>query len=189
MNSKLHGKELELSKTKEDIHELGAKIGIMYRTPKYDYEHYNSAKLDGWEKQLEKLQGKEQSILDEIIAIKHSLEFVKDLENQTLALGNRINKLLTELVKVKLQLDLKPGESAESILSGADPLKTAIEQKALQDRIELLKLSIEHCRIASAILTKMGEDVPYNPPHGQTIPANFKVEVPQAETPHQRFSV
>ena len=112
MNSKFHGMELELVKIKEDIRELSGKIGTMYHTPKYDNEHYSSAKLDGWEKQLEKLQEKEQSILEEITQIKHDPTFVKDLADQQLALANRVNKLSTELVKVQSQLAYKPGEAA-----------------------------------------------------------------------------
>jgi len=188
MNSKLHDKELELVQTREDTRELGGKIGQMYHTPKYDTEHYSSAKLDGWEKQLEKLQGKEQSILEEITAIKHDPEFIKDLEAKNLALANRVYKLSTELVKVQSQLAYKPGEAAEKIIEGADPLKAAAEYKGLQDRIELIKLSLEHCGIASKLLDTMGEDVPYQPAHAESWPQGQKFEVPRAEMPHVRMS-
>ena len=67
-------------------------------------------------------------------------------------------------------------------------MKAAAEYKALQDRIELLKLALEHCGIASKILETMAEDVPYQYPHGQTVDPHFKVDVPQAERPHVRVS-
>ena len=183
----LKSKIQELEKVREELHELISKRGVMLGTSHFD-PAWSEAKAFNWGKDIEKLQEKEQSILDEISQFKHSPEFVSDLETKTLALDNRINKLLKDLEKSQSQLAYKPGEAAEAIIAGEDPLKTAAEYKALQDKIELIKLAIEHCRIASTILITLGEDVPYNPIHGQTMDPHSKIKVPLAEKPHVRVS-
>jgi len=188
MNSKLHDKELELVQTREDIHELGSKISNMYRTPKYDTEHYSSAKLDGWEKQLEKLQGKEQSLLEDITAIKHDPEFIKDLEAKNINIVTRRSKLQAEFAKLKARVFSEQGDRAQTIIDGQDPMKVAQDLYALQDRMEVITLAIEHLNLASKILDKLGEDIPYQPAHAEDWPKGQKFEVPPVVEQYQRFN-
>ena len=183
----LKNKETELLKVREEIGELTPKIGQMYHTPKYDNEHYSSAKLDGWERQVDKLRKKELEICEEISTIKNSPEFLKEIETMSNALAAKRNKLQTDLEKVQSKLINCRWNLSDKILDGGDALILMSEIRDLEDRELLIRQAIEAITGATAVLFKMSEDI-YLPRHAEAMPANQKLEIPQIQPQFQRFS-
>jgi DNA repair exonuclease SbcCD ATPase subunit len=173
----LKSKTEELSKIRAEISELAPKMGQMYHTPKHDYEHYSAAKLDSMEKQMEKLREKEMNMIGEINQFKSSPEFVKDLEAKRSALDKTTRKIKSDLAKTREMLAYKPGESVEAILAGGDPLKMAVEIKALRDHEQAILAALDLCGKASVALVRLGKDI-FQPYHAENWPQGQKFDVP-----------
>jgi SMC interacting uncharacterized protein involved in chromosome segregation len=149
---------------------------------------WSSAKVQNLGQDIDKLQEKERNILDEISEIKHSPEFVKDLEAKFQAIATKRTKLQQEYAKLKVEVYEKRGERAQAVLDGEDPIKVATALYAMQDKMEIISLALENLNIAMAILDEQGRDIPFTPAKAETVDPHFKVKVPQVEMAHQRFS-
>jgi chromosome segregation ATPase len=183
----LQAKLNELEKTRDEIQGLSGQIGQMAHTPHYDV-NYSAAKIDDWQRQLEKLNEKKDNLLMDIAEFKGSADFIRDLNIKNTTVSNRLNKLYMDLDKTKSQFAMKPGEIAEAIIAGGDPLKLVGEYKALEDRVELITKALESCSLALKILSTLGEDIPYTPAHAQDLPQGQKLDIPQVQTQQQRWT-
>jgi DNA repair exonuclease SbcCD ATPase subunit len=170
--SNLKSKTAELSRTREELYEATSKRGAMLSLSHAD-PSWSSAKVQNLGQDIDKLQEKERNILDEISEIKHSPEFVKDLEAKFQAIATK---------RTKLQ------QRAQAVLDGEDPIKVATALYAMQDKMEIISLALENLNIAMAILDEQGRDIPFTPAKAETVDPHFKVKVPQVEMAHQRFS-
>ncbi len=176
----LKSKTEELSKVREELRELAIKRGQMLGLSHQD-PNWSSAKAQNWGLDFDKLQLKEQNILQEIIEIKHSPEFIKDLESKQQAIYTKRSKLQAELAKLKTDVFTKQGERAQAVIDGADPLKVAQELYNQQDKMEVIVLAIENLNIAESILTTMGEDVPFPRQHPENLPKGQKFDIPSVD--------
>jgi len=177
----------ELEKVRSELHELvvtrGAMLGLSHQDP-----NWSEAKAHNLGTDVDRLQEKEREILQEITDIKHSPEFIQDLEAKKRNIETRRAKLLAEYEKLKVEVYNKRAERAQAVIDGADPMKVADALYAQQDRMEVISLALENLNIASTILETMGEDVPYQPAHTEDLPRGQKLEIPPAESSYQRVS-
>jgi hypothetical protein len=153
MNSKLHGKKEELSKIRVEINDLAKKIGQMYRAP-HD-SSYSSTRLDGMEKQIEKLREKEAKCLEDITEVKNSPEYIKEMDLQQKNLGAKRAKLRVDLDEIKKKILPMRYELSKKILNGGDPLILISELHDLEDRQLLITKALEAINKASSDLTRM----------------------------------
>jgi DNA repair exonuclease SbcCD ATPase subunit len=139
--SKMVNLRQKLGEAQDETRKVAGKVITMARTPKYD-EHFSAAKLDNWQKDLEKLQSHEEEVEAEIETLKVDPEYLKAQEAQIQVLVTQRDKLDKQLVKVKNELDNKRYNEAELVLAGADPLKLAVEIHNLKESVSRLEEAI-----------------------------------------------
>jgi hypothetical protein len=183
--SNLKSKTNELEKVREELREAIGKRGTMLGTSHQD-PTWSTAKAYNLGMDVDRLQEKEQEILQEIAEFKHDPVFIKDLEAKVLNIVTRRTKLQADLAKLKAEVFEKRGDRAQAVIDGADPMKVASDLYAQQDRMEVITLAIENCNLAASILDELGRDIPYQPAHAQDWPKGQKFDIPQVQLPQQR---
>lgn len=131
----------QLAKVQEDLHEVKVKYSGMVRTPKSEPD-YSYSKLEGWKRDIEKLEAKELELLQEIDAVKSSPEFVRKRDTALATIVARRNRITADLAKTKDAWTGLHYEMSQKIVDGADPLVLVQQEKDLQDKITLLGLAI-----------------------------------------------
>jgi SMC interacting uncharacterized protein involved in chromosome segregation len=172
----LKSKETELKNVRDELQELFVKRGKLLRLSHLDPKWIReNGKIPGWEREIEKLREKEQSLLEGISEAKSSDEFLKEMFGKSMALQVKRDKLRIEYEKLTKQLAEMPAEIAEHILNDGDPLKMATEYRNVKDRFELVMSALELCTLGSKKLSSL-QKIPYQSIHAQNWPKDQKLD-------------
>jgi seryl-tRNA synthetase len=133
--------------------ELGKKIGLMSRTPRYDSE-YSGAKLNNWQMDQARLTEKIDNLREELNAHVVSPGYLKQVEKRTAEMVAKRDALSAKLTEMDKKRKLLEYSAITEVFNGADALEVAADIRDLEESIKTTGKALHFQNKALSHLTK-----------------------------------